>query len=326
MAGDDQIVKLLVSSNPKKPGSKAFARFEKYLSGATIEENLRRGLIRADIDHDSDLGRRFIELLQPPTPGTPVMTAPDVASRGDMPPLSIADAELSTVPRRRWSGKEHFNSVFDHHVDAVRLQKIREQIVALANLCLHESGYDIDDKAEELGDKLRSFNEILYYGRLNPSFRIADELIWKWSEATGKYVGCPYWSAKARKLFDKELAEQPHTDRRLRMKDAWRVEKILQCSQRDPTQSIAHEHVYPRKLLKDDLKSPSKTNTAFDLKRLFSRLAVGCVVLRSEHNDLARDGDRCGRRPARPGRPGRSVIAGDDIAAADPTAPWSRSG
>jgi hypothetical protein len=84
-----------------------------------------------------------------------------------------------------------------------------------------------------------------------------------------------------------ELTKQPAAVAYRQINDAWRVEKILQCTARDPTQSIQHDHVFPKKALITILESRGlRTRTVSDLKELFSLLAVGCVVLKSEHNDL----------------------------------------
>ena len=118
-------------------------------------------------------------------------------------------------PRGRLGADKPFCDVFDHDVDAAWLERIRTQIIALANLCLTEATVDIESNAAALGSAYRrQFTDNLYYDslRLRP---ISDELIWKWSEATGKYIGCPYWSARAKALFDYELARR-HDPRRYR--------------------------------------------------------------------------------------------------------------
>ena len=77
-------------------------------------------------------------------------------------------------------------------------------------------------------------------------------LVWKWTEAHGKYRGCRYWSQAA-------LAAT---------KDDW-----------------CHEHVVPRRLLVDavrDLADPSPDA----VRDLLERMAVACVVTRAEHDAL----------------------------------------
>jgi hypothetical protein len=47
----------------------------------------------------------------------------------------------------------------------------------------------------------------LYYKSFNLREKqiLANELIWKWTEATGKYIGCQFWSVEAQDLFNAEL-------------------------------------------------------------------------------------------------------------------------
>jgi hypothetical protein len=49
---------------------------------------------------------------------------------------------------------------------------------------------------------------------------LANELIWKWTEATGKYTGCQFWSARTMSLFDREVQSAggwPITERLAKM-------------------------------------------------------------------------------------------------------------
>ena len=51
----DAIVKVLAESNPKRSGSKAYDRFEKYFEleeGATVEQAIELGLTMGDIHYD----------------------------------------------------------------------------------------------------------------------------------------------------------------------------------------------------------------------------------------------------------------------------------
>lgn len=54
---------MLVSENPKKPGSKARARFDHYKTGMTRDQALKAGLTGGDIRWDTKHG--FIKLLSP---------------------------------------------------------------------------------------------------------------------------------------------------------------------------------------------------------------------------------------------------------------------
>jgi hypothetical protein len=88
--------------------------------------------------------------------------------------------------------------------------------------------------------------------------------IWKFSEAYGKFRGCPFWSVKA---FDHFVSMKKQN------KTKAEYEKNLR-----------HEHVYPQILLikkLKDLKKPSfKT-----LEDLFKKYAIAAVITKDE-NDL----------------------------------------
>lgn len=59
--GDDRIVRLLVSRNPKRYGSGAYDRFSRYENGMTVGEALRRGIRRDDLRWDINHGFIRIE-------------------------------------------------------------------------------------------------------------------------------------------------------------------------------------------------------------------------------------------------------------------------
>ena len=60
---DLRVVRLLVDHNPKKEGSKAFARFALYKDGQTVTEALAVGILAVDLAWDTR--RKHIELLPP---------------------------------------------------------------------------------------------------------------------------------------------------------------------------------------------------------------------------------------------------------------------
>ena len=77
-------------------------------------------------------------------------------------------------------------------------------------------------------------------------------LVWKWTEADGKYRGCRFWTPQA-------LAADRST---------W-----------------AHEHVVPRKLVVRallDLPDPSPSA----VRDLLERVGLACIVTRDEHDAL----------------------------------------
>ncbi len=104
---------------------------------------------------------------------------------------------------------------------------------------------------------------------------------WKWSELTGKYYGCPFWSVAAFRLVS-GLAERRPLDR-LRAVCAAASKK-----NREPD-SIQHEHVFRREhwrqMMAVFVRSAEPLSVA-DLVDLLDRYCVGCVVTRSEHERL----------------------------------------
>ena len=60
---DLRTIRLLSPTNPKKVGSKAAARFAKYVDGMTVADALAAGIKSIDIAWDSR--RKHIELLPP---------------------------------------------------------------------------------------------------------------------------------------------------------------------------------------------------------------------------------------------------------------------
>lgn len=50
-----------VGKNPKRKGSKAHARFEKYMKAKTVSEFLKLGGLAADLRYDGDKG--FLKIL-----------------------------------------------------------------------------------------------------------------------------------------------------------------------------------------------------------------------------------------------------------------------
>ena len=88
--------------------------------------------------------------------------------------------------------------------------------------------------------------------------------IWKFSEAYGKFRGCPFWSVKA---FDHFLSMKKQN------KTKAEYEKNLR-----------HEHVYPQILLIKKLKDLKKPSFKI-LEDLFKKYAIAAVITKDE-NDL----------------------------------------
>ena len=141
----------------------------------------------------------------------------------------------------------------------------------------------------------QKYDSLLYFGNFNltKSRTLSYELIWKWTEATGKYVGCPFWSRNAKALFDAEVSSAggwPITQTLGKKIEKRLSEKSTNGAKRLPTARLTHEHVYPIKDTKQLLYWNTK-RTIEEIRRLFDRYCVGCVVLESEHDQLSRNGD-----------------------------------
>jgi hypothetical protein len=196
-----------------------------------------------------------------------------------------------------------FKAVFQYHATPSQIETIRGLILTLADQCINRRGADttfpnISDVAASLSDEYRNkFNSVLYCQTFAPAKKrtIADELAWKWSETTGKFVGCPFWSLNAKNLFNRELAKYSNPT----LQNAWTLAYRLASNARSHDQQITHEHVLPKRLFCKILFSMRTPVALNELRGLFSHLAVGCVVLESEHpaNHLA-DRDNPWRRYA----------------------------
>jgi len=148
----------------------------------------------------------------------------------------------------------------------------------------------IYDKAVSLSYQYRSyFNSVLYCKSFAPAARrtIADELAWKWSETTGKFIGCPFWSVGAKNLFDREVTKY-HTRS---LQDAWTLAECLASNARNHDQQITHEHVFPKQHFCTILISEG-TDNMNELRDLFYGLSIGCVVLESEHRQMPNKANR----------------------------------
>ncbi len=88
--------------------------------------------------------------------------------------------------------------------------------------------------------------------------------IWKFSEAYGKFSGCPFWSVKA---FSHFLSMKKHNKTK------------AECEK-----NLRHEHVYPQVLLIKKLKNLKKPSYKI-LEDLFKKYAIAAVITKEE-NDL----------------------------------------
>jgi hypothetical protein len=151
----------------------------------------------------------------------------------------------------------------------------------------------------------RKYDSLLHFGSFNltKSRSVAYELIWKWTEATGKYVGCQFWSRSAKRLFDAEVSLAggwPITQATAKEIQRRLSEKSTNGAKRLPTARLTHEHVYPIKNMKQLLYWNAKRTTD-EIRGIFDRYCVGCVVVESEHDRLSGDDTNPWNRYAKAG-------------------------
>jgi hypothetical protein len=87
--------------------------------------------------------------------------------------------------------------------------------------------------------------------------------IWKYSEAYGKFKGCPFWSMDALKLYETSKNKS--------------LAKVAN--------KLRHEHTYPQILLINKLKNLEEINYKV-VENLFKKYAVATVVTKEENEKL----------------------------------------
>jgi len=100
---------------------------------------------------------------------------------------------------------------------------------------------------------------------------LIDVLLWKYTEAHGKYIGCKYWSAGALKSL------QIYNN------------KIVTSNRVDPVYALRQEHIYPKnesiqRLL--NLETPT-----IGLVNEILKLNIGVVVTVEENSRLSKHGN-----------------------------------
>ena len=95
--------------------------------------------------------------------------------------------------------------------------------------------------------------------------------IWKYSEAFGKFKGCPFWSVNAYNQF--------------------LLMKKQKKSKGECEKNLRHEHVYPQILLIKKLKELKKPKLSV-LEKFFKEYAIATVVTKDENNLLNKAGLR----------------------------------
>jgi hypothetical protein len=171
-----------------------------------------------------------------------------------------------------------FQDVFQYPED-VNTKHLHDIIINTVYFCINGvRGYpNLDKLGRTLPNDIKSdFSNSIYAVPLRMDRSIKSELPWKWSEATGKYVGCQFWSIKAKYLFDDEVRK--HFGEEATLEQACKLAKCLSG------RYIEHEHVFPRKEFNRLLNNEKLTIT--NLQQFFSIYAVGCVVLTSEHSQI----------------------------------------
>jgi hypothetical protein len=161
------------------------------------------------------------------------------------------------------------------------------------HVCLHDTRHTLSP--DRYSDITRKYRALLYHGTFNlrpksksrPAQTLAHELVWKWTESTGKYVGCPFWTEKARTLFDSHVKNHGPISLKMAIIAANNISgtKDDRSARIADDRKITHEHVFPIKnilMVLDSMKNPSVA----DIRKLLERLCVSCVVLESEHRLL----------------------------------------
>ena len=87
--------------------------------------------------------------------------------------------------------------------------------------------------------------------------------IWKYSEAYGKFKGCPFWSIDALKLYETSKNKS--------------LAKVAN--------KLRHEHTYPQILLINKLKNLEEINYKV-VENLFKKYAVATIVTKEENEKL----------------------------------------
>jgi len=168
--------------------------------------------------------------------------------------------------------------VFQYRTE-INIETLRKSLVDLIRQCL-ESGGPIT-KAE-FDEKITRLHYGTYPLRAGKNIDTSlDALIWKYSELTGKYCGCQFWSDGAKRLFEIKLLEYANGTTPT-SNDA----KYVACSLSKKINNeyqLVHEHVFPRAELRKRLRVDKDTLLATRcLAETIERTALGCIVLRSE--------------------------------------------
>jgi hypothetical protein len=189
------------------------------------------------------------------------------------------------------SANRHTDIIFQHSVTTEQIHQIKSRILDMAARCIdlnnrNRQMFYLRDLEDDPIQFARDFTSILYYGNFpsGDNWTVADILAWKWSEMTGKYIGCQFWSNDARTLFLQKMDGIEYYT----IDYAQNVACNLARRNPDINKKITHEHVFPRSLFCQELQKLFRDTVPErnKIKTLFSRLAIGCVVLESEHRKM----------------------------------------
>jgi hypothetical protein len=93
-----------VTSNPKRKGSKAAARFAKYCKAKTVVQAVKLGAYRADVIYDTEHGFAKIQAAPAPTVQKPSKTSPKKAPPAAPEPGATVSPALKKGPEFTGSG------------------------------------------------------------------------------------------------------------------------------------------------------------------------------------------------------------------------------
>jgi hypothetical protein len=187
-----------------------------------------------------------------------------------------------------------FTNIFQHDADS---QKSRRLLMAIYDCVYRCVTLRVPIEEGEFPSDLLYCKSYNLRGNRNDPRNTLDELIWKRSEITGKFIGCPFWSVAAKALFEKERTKSM-SGQSASLFDAERIAESLnkvkgtEGLERPHSARLMHEHVFPRDHLIRELQNLGTSAKREPLEKLIERLAVGCVILKSEDSLLRqRDGD-----------------------------------
>lgn len=174
------------------------------------------------------------------------------------------------------------HNVFHHEAASGNIEELRDTVVDDIHSLLRKpvSFAKIgasDLTSDEVARMGRRYRRLLHHGCFHENRGFANELIWKWTEATGKYLGCQFWSLNAKQLFDVEAAKCGE------LRTLASVEAELCRRHRPKDAKLTHEHVYPIKDMTLWLQDHKEADR-YELRNYLDRLCIGCVVLESEHD------------------------------------------